>query len=1011
ASASKDSVHASVTTTDKAGNSATAETDHIYSIDTKIDAEITITKIAEDDVINATEAKGQVAISGTVDKDVKAGDIVHLTVDGKDLGSAIVKADLTWTVQVDGATLASASKDSVHASVTATDKAGNTKTAETDHVYSIDTQIAAAITITHIAEDDVINATEAKGKVTVSGTVGADVKAGDIVHLTVDGKDLGSATVNTDLTWSTQVDGATLTSASKDSVHASVTATDKAGNSATAETDHIYSIDTKIDAEITINSITADNVINMAERQQTIKVSGAVGKDVQEGDLVTIKIAGKNYTTKVDAQHHWSVGISGTVLANADTDTIFASVTTHDAAGNTAVANTSHVYQVSDIKVGITIDPVTGDNIIDATESTSDKSIAITGHVSGNAKVGDIVELHLGSQNLLTKVIDTSSGLGFSTSVATSEIDDLINQSSGRLDVSATIKISNAYGDAASAHTSEIVTAEGLVEEYPSTSDNISGTPFKDIIFADDDKPDMVSQATDISVVLDVSGSMSAAPITASVLGMKPDEDSVHVYFKMKDGYVYDGNMTREYLNSTAYELSPLEIEYPGITVTHQDHSVDYIYPDKIPNRLDIAKESILLLEHNIESDMLKYRAHDIDKVTFNLVTFDYEIRLDTHFHWDGKTEQFVNADGKTMTQVFEAVKPEGGTDYDAALTKALKDFSDPKARNILYFVSDGDDNNGLSTATITQAVGAQHIKDTHPEIVTIAVSKDVRTHILQDIAAMGEGYKSDDSGQSHFVKVVNPDQLKEVFLSESEKLMSGNDTVNAGAGDDIVISDIIDFDWLKAQIKGTPVNDKIIDLIEQAASEQNGHQVDKQSDEFYDYVKDHISQLTNENQNFYGNDTVNGGDGNDLLFTGGGRDIVNGQAGNDVINTGSDDDTVLTGQGTDTITTGDGQDTIVIVKEAQQESFNSIITDFTGQDKIDLSQLLNNNTSIDNILNNVSSASIKNDELVIDFKGNNEKKITIEHISQSYNDLGSSTHDIINNLFDHQVFNVDHNS
>ncbi|MGR5377161.1 Ig-like domain-containing protein, partial [Photobacterium damselae] len=63
------------------------------------------------------------------------------------------------------------------------------------HTYSIDTDIAAKITITSIATDDVINVDEAHSKVPVTGTVGADAKAGDTVTVIVDGKTVGTTTV------------------------------------------------------------------------------------------------------------------------------------------------------------------------------------------------------------------------------------------------------------------------------------------------------------------------------------------------------------------------------------------------------------------------------------------------------------------------------------------------------------------------------------------------------------------------------------------------------------------------------------------------------------------------------------------------------------------------------------------------------------------------------------------------------------------------------------------------
>ncbi|WP_391523651.1 Ig-like domain-containing protein [Neopusillimonas maritima] len=53
-------VDVSVTTTDAAGNSATATAEHTYSVDTEVSATIAIDTIAGDDVINAAEAEGDV---------------------------------------------------------------------------------------------------------------------------------------------------------------------------------------------------------------------------------------------------------------------------------------------------------------------------------------------------------------------------------------------------------------------------------------------------------------------------------------------------------------------------------------------------------------------------------------------------------------------------------------------------------------------------------------------------------------------------------------------------------------------------------------------------------------------------------------------------------------------------------------------------------------------------------------------------------------------------------------
>src|SRR5690625_357563 len=70
----------------------------------------------------------------------------------------------------------------------------------------------SSISIDVIAGDDIINAAEAAGDVTVSGTVGQDVKAGDTVTITVNGKTY-TTTVNADgKTWQVDVPGAELRS-------------------------------------------------------------------------------------------------------------------------------------------------------------------------------------------------------------------------------------------------------------------------------------------------------------------------------------------------------------------------------------------------------------------------------------------------------------------------------------------------------------------------------------------------------------------------------------------------------------------------------------------------------------------------------------------------------------------------------------------------------------------------------------------------------------------------------
>ena len=132
--------------------------------------------------------------------------------------------------------------------------------------------------------------------------------------------------------FSIDVDGADL--AADSNVHASVTATDAAGNTDTATDNQAYTVDTAaLSASISIDDITADNIVNAAEAGGTVAVTGTVGGDVQDGDIVTLTSTAPTYTGP-STGGVFSIDVAGPLLRPTDT-TVDASVTTTDGAGNT----------------------------------------------------------------------------------------------------------------------------------------------------------------------------------------------------------------------------------------------------------------------------------------------------------------------------------------------------------------------------------------------------------------------------------------------------------------------------------------------------------------------------------------------------------------------------------------------------------------------------------------------------------------------------------------------------
>src|SRR5690606_30050969 len=146
------------------------------------------------------------------------------------------------------------------------------------------------------AGDDVINKAESESDVTITGTVGKDVKAGDTVTVTVNEIGRASCREGEGKTGDVDVAGAEL--AADSNVHAKVETEDAAGNTASAEADRDYGVDTDLpEAAITIDTIAGDDVINKAESESDVTITGTVGKDVKAGDTVTVTVNGKDYTT------------------------------------------------------------------------------------------------------------------------------------------------------------------------------------------------------------------------------------------------------------------------------------------------------------------------------------------------------------------------------------------------------------------------------------------------------------------------------------------------------------------------------------------------------------------------------------------------------------------------------------------------------------------------------------------------------------------------------------------
>ena len=195
-----------------------------------------------------------VAVTGSVGGDAAQGDTVSFTINGTAY-SGTVDSSSNFSIDVAGSDLAA--DTSFDATVTGTDNAGNSFSATTTSTHTVDTSAAATISVDNITADDIINATEAAGTVAVTGSVGMPHKETPSPSPSTAPPTQG--TVDSSSNFSIDVAGSDL--AADTSFDATVTGTDNAGNSFSASITSTHSVDTSAAATISVDNITADDII------------------------------------------------------------------------------------------------------------------------------------------------------------------------------------------------------------------------------------------------------------------------------------------------------------------------------------------------------------------------------------------------------------------------------------------------------------------------------------------------------------------------------------------------------------------------------------------------------------------------------------------------------------------------------------------------------------------------------------------------------------------------------
>ena len=376
-----DGKHAlSVTTTNAQGNTATSKAE--FTLDKTPPAPAANLKLeGNDTTITSTEAKNGVSLSGTGE----AGAKVTVSIAGGKTQTATVGANGGWKVEFKEGDLpmpGQGNNTSTAFNVVLQDKAGNDSAVATQNV-TLQGPLRPLSTplISTIAGDDIINAAEAQGAVSVSGI--AD--AGSIVHVKL-GTVGTTAQAGGDGRWTAQLTN--LASVPDGSYDVTAVASQPGRENSVAAA-HKVTLDKTAPGQPTNIKTNGGDTTISADEAKTGKITftGNTPTGAQNADTVTVTWNGVSKPGTV-TNGKWSVDFDSVPPVPAGQASINANVTVqaHDKAGNNSTTATQAItVQNSALPSSApTIDPVTADNVVNKTESGA---VTITGTAAPGASM------------------------------------------------------------------------------------------------------------------------------------------------------------------------------------------------------------------------------------------------------------------------------------------------------------------------------------------------------------------------------------------------------------------------------------------------------------------------------------------------------------------------------------------------------------------------------------------------------------------------------------------------
>ncbi|MDI7383471.1 Ig-like domain-containing protein [Cronobacter dublinensis] len=376
---------------DAAGNSVSL--DRGFSVDTDISA-LTVAPVTGDNRVSLNDIAGGLVLSGT-SVNFAPQTTLTITLNGKQY-TATTDTDGGWSVTVPRADAIAIGDGTATLTVSGTDENGAVVSG--NQSFTIITTALPEVTLNTPFTDGIISAAEVSAGGTLSGATGVN-GAGQTVTVQL-GDDTYTAVVDSSGNWSVTLPPAALQGLNEGETPLVVTATDAAGNQNTSASTVTVDLSAPV---LSVNDITADNIINGAEAAQPLTISGsATPYDPQNPQTVLVQIGGQSYSALVQSDGSWSVTLPAGALASLPDGPVSVIATVSDAAGNTSSERVSLTLDASAANAPlVTVNTVATDNFINAAEAQS--PLQITGTTT-RVEPGQTVTVTLNGQTYTGEV-------------------------------------------------------------------------------------------------------------------------------------------------------------------------------------------------------------------------------------------------------------------------------------------------------------------------------------------------------------------------------------------------------------------------------------------------------------------------------------------------------------------------------------------------------------------------------------------------------------------------------